>query len=75
MGQQIILPSDIPFAEKVPKKGASCASCSWLGDDEKSCTNELYIKQHGSPKLGAKAKRWCCVVWSPEGGREDSETT
>lgn len=63
------LPSAIPFAEKVPKRGASCATCQYLGKDEQTCTNTVYVEQHGSNKLGAKAKRWCCSVWTPEGGR------
>ncbi len=62
------LPEDTPFAEDVPKKGASCATCDWLSDEER-CTHPLYVKVHGSGELGNKPKKWCCVVWTPVGGR------
>ena len=61
------LPADTPFAERVPKRGASCDTCDWLQDG--LCTNEDYVRQHGGPELGDKPKRWCCVVWTPVGGR------
>lgn len=65
-----LLPDKVPFAEKVPKKGAKCSTCDYLGKDGKTCTNEVYIARHGSNELGAKAGRWFCRVWAPEGGRE-----
>ena len=64
MGLQIYLPeSDYPFATKVPKKGASCATCRFLNKDD-LCTNKYYIQYNaGSGELGAKPKRWCCSAW------------
>lgn len=58
------LPDRYPFAEKVPKEGASCATCYFLGTDGDSCRNKFYIKEHGSKDLGAVASRWCCMAWS-----------
>lgn len=56
--------SEYPFATKVPKAGASCATCMFL-DKEGVCTNRYYIKWNdGSGELGAKAKRWCCSAWT-----------
>lgn len=60
------LPAVYPFAEKVPKAGASCDTCAYLGKDGESCTNQYYIKEHGGADLGAKARRWCCCAWSAE---------
>lgn len=66
MSEKFILPSAYPFAERVPKAGASCATCAYLGEDEETCTNDYYIDEHGSDARGAKAPRWCCMAWSKE---------
>ena len=63
------IPSRYPFAEKAPPEGDSCATCYYLSKDEKHCRNKLYKKEHGSKDLGAEASRWCCMVWTPKGGR------
>jgi len=67
---KVSLPSRYPFAETVPKDGASCDTCKYLGDDANSCKNKFYIKAHGGSDLGARAARWCCMAWTPEGGRK-----
>lgn len=63
------LPDRYPFAEKVPDAGASCATCEFVTPDGQGCRNKFYIKAHGSRDLGATAKRWCCIAWTPKGGR------
>jgi hypothetical protein len=57
------LPDSYAFAEKVPKAGASCATCSYLAKD-KQCDNKYYQQEHGSRALGAKPSRWCCMAWT-----------
>lgn len=59
------LPDTYPFAERVPKRGASCATCRFLTKDKK-CGNPFYQKAHGSSELGARPRRWYCVAWRPE---------
>lgn len=60
------LPDRYPFAEKVPKAGASCATCHYVTTDLKRCRNKFYIEENGSKDLGAAANRWCCSAWSAE---------
>lgn len=61
----VTIPSNTPFAVEVPKKGASCATCRYLGQDGKSCTNTFYrANSTMGAALGRKAKRWCCSMWS-----------
>lgn len=63
------LPDRYPFAERVPSAGASCATCQYLASSGITCRNKFYIREHGSRLLGAKASGWCCMAWTPQGGR------
>jgi len=53
---------------RVPKGGSSCASCKFLGDDEKTCKSKYYIKSHGSNRLleGVPADSQCSDFYSPK---------
>lgn len=68
MGIAPDLPDDTyPFGTKVPKRGASCATCRFL-NDANECTNSYYIAWNdGSSQLGAKPRRWCCSAWLEDG--------
>lgn len=63
---RVVLPDRYPFAENVPKEGASCATCIFLTEDEEHCLNKFYVKAHGSNELGDEANVWCCMAWSAE---------
>ncbi len=65
-----VIPERYPFAETVGKDGAKCSTCHYLGKDGKTCRNKLYIKAEGTKKLGDKADRFCCMVWSKEARTE-----
>lgn len=51
---------------RVPKGGSSCASCEYLGEDRKSCTNKYFIKWNGSGELPLPADEYCSDWYSPE---------
>ncbi len=59
-------PPDHRPAMRVPKGGSSCSSCEYLGGDKASCTNEYFIKWHGSGKLPADADSYCSDWWEPK---------
>ncbi len=69
----ISLPDGIPFAEGVPKRGgkggARCATCDLVTDDGERCLSRYYAPIIGTDQLLLPAKGFCCVVWTPEGGR------
>lgn len=53
-------PKDHRAAMRVPKGGSSCASCEFLGKDEKSCTNKFFIAwNNGSDVLPFAADEFC----------------
>lgn len=60
------IPSRYAFAEGVPAEGASCATCYYVSEDREHCRNLLYADELGTADLGAKADRWCCMLWSAE---------
>ena len=51
---------------KVPQGGSMCANCEYLGEDEKTCTNEYFIKWNGSKFLPAPADEYCSDWYEPE---------
>lgn len=69
----ISLPDGIPFAENVPKRGgkggARCSTCDFVTNDGERCTSKYYAPIIGTDRLLAKARGFCCSVWTPEGGR------
>lgn len=59
-------PKDHQPGMRVPKGGSSCSSCEYLGDDGETCTNEYFIKWHGSDKLPAPADEYCSDWYEPK---------
>lgn len=58
-------PKDHVPAMRVPKGGSSCASCEYVGKNLKTCTNEYFIRWHGSSKLPAPADSYCSDWYEP----------
>lgn len=58
------IPDRYKFADKVPREGASCATCYYVAKDGEHCRNKIYAEKMGSDKLGAATNRWCCALWS-----------
>jgi hypothetical protein len=60
-------PDDHKAAMQVPKGGSSCASCKYVSEDKKECSNEYYIKWNdGSKKLPLPADEFCSDWWEPK---------
>lgn len=57
-------PDHVP-AMRVPKGGSSCASCEYVSEDKKHCSNEDFIAWHGSNKLPAPADAYCSDWYEP----------
>lgn len=58
-------PADHVPAMRVPKGGSSCATCKYVGEDRKHCSNEYFIKWNGSNKLPAPADSYCSDWYEP----------
>ena len=43
----------------VPKGGSSCASCRFLGEDGKTCTNPYFQEWAETDRLPAPADQYC----------------
>lgn len=52
-------PSDHKAGMKVPKGGSNCAKCEYLGKDQKTCTNEYFIKWNGSELIPGEIDSYC----------------
>jgi hypothetical protein len=52
-------PADHKPGMEVPKGGSSCASCEYLGKDQKTCTNKYFIKWNGSALIPAPIDEYC----------------
>lgn len=63
-------PKDHQPAMRVPKGGSSCASCEYLGKDDKTCTSKNYIAWRGSNRLGAPKDEWCSDWYEPAKPKE-----
>lgn len=59
-------PPDHKPGLRVPKGGSSCASCEYLGSDEKTCTNKYWIKWKGDNKLPYPADEYCSDFYVPK---------
>lgn len=59
-------PPDHQPGMQVPKGGSSCASCSYLGEDGASCTNDYFIQWNGSPQLPNPADEYCSDWYEPK---------
>lgn len=63
-GAEFELPKNHIAGLKVPKNGACCANCIWLGNDKISCTNKYWIKWNGgNDKLPYPADEYCSDFW------------
>lgn len=63
------IPDRYPFAVEVPPRGASCATCRFVGlrKGTASCANGIYIERMGTAVLPRQANRWCCSLWTAKG--------
>jgi hypothetical protein len=57
-------PNHVP-AIRVPKGGSSCATCKFLAKNQKDCTNEYFIKWHGSELIPAPIDSYCSDWYEP----------
>jgi hypothetical protein len=72
-GNNFKLPTTHVPAVKVPKGGASCKNCKWLGPDGKSCTEQHFIEwRYGDSALLFPADEYCSDWWTPRDGAPDS---
>lgn len=63
--QEVSYPDDHKAAMRVPKGGSSCASCKYVSDDKKQCSNEYFIKYNGSKDLPVAADEYCSDWFEP----------
>jgi hypothetical protein len=59
-------PADHKAAMRVPKGGSSCASCKYVSDDGKDCSNTHYQAYNGSKHLPAPADEYCSDWYEPK---------
>jgi hypothetical protein len=59
-------PADHQAAMRVPKGGSSCASCKYVSDDGKDCSNEHYQTWNGSKHLPYAADEYCSDWYEPK---------
>jgi hypothetical protein len=51
---------------RVTKGGSMCGNCEYLGKDRLTCTNEYFIKWHGSNVIPAPIDEYCSDWWEPK---------
>lgn len=59
-------PPDHQPGMKVPKGGSMCANCKYLGDDQKTCSNDYFIKWNGSDVIPGKIDEYCSDWYEPK---------
>jgi len=52
----------IPFL-KVGHGGSSCATCRFLSENGKDCTNKYFIGWYGKAELPQPITEWCSDWW------------
>jgi broad specificity phosphatase PhoE len=73
VSDKFTLPPDHQPGMRVPKGGSSCASCEYLGEDDRTCVNKNFIawdggseKPKGSDKLPFAADEYCTDWYEPK---------
>jgi len=56
-------PASHQLGMKVPKGGASCASCKFVSKDLLKCANRQFVVWNGSKFLPQKADEYCCDLY------------
>jgi ADP-ribose pyrophosphatase YjhB (NUDIX family) len=59
-------PRDHKAGMRVPKGGSSCASCKYVSDDGKDCSNIHFRVWNGSSHLPAPADEYCSDWYEPK---------
>jgi len=54
---------------KVPKGGSCCANCEYVNGNK--CTNEYFIKWHGSDIIPAPIDSYCSDWWESDDDDDD----
>lgn len=64
-GGEFSLPPEHRAGMRVPRGGSSCASCKFVSEDLKHCSNERWQRWSGTDELPEAAEEYCSDWWSP----------
>jgi hypothetical protein len=62
---EVNYPDDHQPGMQVPKGGSMCANCKYLGEDQKSCTEENFIAWNGGPIIPGAIDEYCSDWYEP----------
>jgi hypothetical protein len=67
-GSEYNLPATHKAGLVVPRGGAMCKNCKFLGEDHKTCKNNDWITWNSKDNnLPVEDERYCCDWWTSRG--------
>lgn len=63
LANEVQYPADHKLGIRVPKGGSDCEKCEYLGKDDVTCKNSIFVKWNGSKFLPAPKDEYCCDLF------------